>query len=783
MNKKILAGVTSLLLLLGSTSTFAAKGPSAYAEEGQNAPSYAENQFYKNGGPVDLSIANEEKIIEMLKIEGKIPKDAAYEEAHKAYIKYMQERSKGNQKQKPLKMERNLKAKQSQRVQKYVFEKSKPDLNPKKVNILVLLVEYSDYKHNSIQANETDMYYKDYSHEHFQDMIFGDDGYTGPNGEKLISMKQYYREQSGGSLVVEGKVAGWYTLPQSAAYYGGNVGDSGNDARPRTAVAQALQLAAKDPSINLNDFDKEDIYDLDNDGNLNEPDGIIDYLMVIHAGVGEEAGGGSLGSNAIWSHSWNLGGVYPIPNTSTEVSYWGGKLAAYAYTIEPEDGASGVFAHEFGHNLGLPDEYDTIYSSAAGEPISYWSIMSSGSWAGKIPGTEPSGFSPYAKQFFQAVYGGNWQKAVNIDYDKLTSAGARITLRQADEEGQVVRISLPDKAHKITVPASGKYAYWGGKGSDGTPILTNMTASVDLTGKASATLKFKTWYDIEEGWDFASVQAREVGTNEWTYIQGNITTTEGVEGRDVVVPHGITGASNGWVDGIFDLSAFAGKNIELKFEYATDSYSFGAGFYVDDIQVVSEGSVVLSDDAEEAPKFTFNGFEKSTGTVYAPHYYLVEWRNHHGVDTGLAHISTLGQVFSYDPGMVLWYVDEYYTDNWTGYHPGDGYLGIVDADQHSVLWQWTDPKLKPALTSGKYQMHDAAFSKDKEAEVNVDLTETYGRTAVDTYRFTESKFDDRRDYSNPEIPELGRNIPKYGLTIEIAHQASDNSSASIIIKK
>lgn len=65
---------------------------------------------------------------------------------------------------------------------------------------------------------------------------------------------------------------------------------------------------------------------------------------------------------------------------------------AYDYTIEPEDGAVGVFAHEYGHDLGLPDEYDTKYSGQ-GEPVESWSIMSGGSWAGKIAGTEPTSFA------------------------------------------------------------------------------------------------------------------------------------------------------------------------------------------------------------------------------------------------------------------------------------------------------------------------------------------------------------------------------------------------------
>lgn len=769
LSKKLLSAVTSLFLLTGVSSASAARlgeGVEPSLTNGQASFGY--------GGPTDLSIANEEKIIEMLKREGKIPKNATYAEAQKVYLKYMQDRAKGNQNLKQSKMERELKAKQNQKVQKYKFDASQPDTNPKKVNILTLLVDFQDYKHNSIQPGETSMYYEDYSHNHFEDMIFGDNGYTGPNGENFISMKQYYDQQSGGSLIIEGKVAGWYTLPQTAAWYGAEYGSS-NDIRARNAVAHALALAAQDPNINLADFDKEDIYDLDGDGNYNEPDGIIDYLMVLHAGVGQEAGGGSLGSDAIWSHRWNLGGLYKIPGTN----YY-----AYDYTIEPEDGAAGVFAHEFGHNLGAPDEYDIAYSSSAGEPISMWSIMSSGSWAGTIGGTEPTGMSPYARQIMQALYGGNWQKQVTLDYNELTSAGARVTLRQADEEGQVVRINLPDREHVLVKPTSGEYAYWGGKGEDGTAILTNMTANMDLTDKTAATLKFKTNYDIETGWDYASVQVREAGADDWTYLQGNITTTEGDPERLVIIPHGITGTSKGWVDATFDLSAFAGKNIELKLEYETDLYSFGNGFYVDDIQVIVDSNVVLSDDAEGTSAFTPNGIEKTTGTITASNYYLVEWRNHHGVDTGLAHIGVLGQNLSYDPGMVVWYVDKLYTerDNLTGVHPGDGYLGVVDADQKSVLWNFVDGSA-PMLASGRYQMRDAAFNKVKEAAITVNTDAELGRSPVDSYRFTESRFEDKANYLNPEIPPLGRNIPKLGIKIEITNQANDNSSASITIKK
>ncbi len=62
---------------------------------------------------------------------------------------------------------------------------------------------------------------------------------------------------------------------------------------------------------------------MDGDGNFNEPDGLVDHLMIIHAGTGQEAGGGALGDDAVWSHRWVLNGVYPVNNTTAEMSRTG----------------------------------------------------------------------------------------------------------------------------------------------------------------------------------------------------------------------------------------------------------------------------------------------------------------------------------------------------------------------------------------------------------------------------------------------------------------------------
>lgn len=666
------------------------------------------NCSYVNGGPMDASLADEEKIIEMLKKEGKLSENATLEEAHAAFIAFMETFKKQNDE--PLtKLQKDLKARAKETlanddISTYGLEDETNKVT--NINVLAVMVEYNDVKHNSITPDESDMYYENYDKQHYQDMLFGDNGYTGPNGENLISLKQFYNEQSGGTLNINGTVTDWYSVSKNAAYYGESSGGS-NDLRPRELVMETLNNLANDPTIDLSEFDKIDRYDLDGDG------------------------------------------------------------------------AAGVFCHEFGHDLGAPDEYDTIYSSASSEPVAFWSLMSSGSWGGAIPGTEPTGISPYSRQLFQNIYDGRWQNQTVIDYSDLSNRGTKYTINSAAETGDVLRINLPDVEYKINTPTNGEYSYWGGKGSDGTPIQNSMTVTVDLTTTTNPVLNFKTWYDIEEGWDFGTVQIRETGSEDWTVLPGNITTTDHNPSADILVGHGITGTSDGWVDGIFDLTAYAGKSIELKFEYETDSYTFGQGFYIDDITITDNDSVIFSDDAEILDKFTLDGFTQDKGVEYATNYYLVEWRNHSGVDTSLAHVNRLGTLISYDPGMVVRYVNEFYNDNHGANHPGGGYLSVIDADQKNSYWIFEDKTA--AFTSNSYQMYDAAFSMKLGSKFVVDATETYGRKAIDNHRSIHRTFKDTNDYTNSEIPTLGTILPKLGLNIEIVKQNLNNSGATVKI--
>lgn len=203
------------------------------------------------------------------------------------------------------------------------------------VRVIVVLVDFSD-KAISQPVN------------HFRDLFFS----TGvlPHG----SVKEYFREVSGGLVDITGEVVGPFRMPQPLSWYAnGNfgIGQPSGEARAKYLAKDAAQAA--NPTVNFAPYD--------NDGN-----GYVDAFIVIHAGNGGEQTGNS---GDIWSHKWNLPTVYKTDSTQI-----------YAYLTVPEDARIGVCAHELGHLLfGFPDLYDTDYTS---EGIGNWCLMAGGSWNG-----------------------------------------------------------------------------------------------------------------------------------------------------------------------------------------------------------------------------------------------------------------------------------------------------------------------------------------------------------------------------------------------------------------
>jgi len=133
---------------------------------------------------------------------------------------------------------------------------------------------------------------------------------------------------------------------------------------------------------------------------------------------------------------------------------------------------------------------------------------------------------------------------------------------------------------------------------------------------ADDTLRFWTWYEIEENWDYAYVEVSTDGGTLFRPIPGSITTTYNPNGSNA--GHGITGDSGGWIEATFPLGAMADTTVIVRFRYKTDGYVLEEGIYVDDIYPVQEfdSSAVLASDITETEYDV-------TGQAVGKYYYEV----------------------------------------------------------------------------------------------------------------------------------------------------------------
>ncbi|MBN1503769.1 MAG: M6 family metalloprotease domain-containing protein [Candidatus Eisenbacteria bacterium] len=223
---------------------------------------------------------------------------------------------------------------------------------------IVLLVEFTDNPADSLT----------YPPSHFRSLLFSLGTY--PTG----SMRDYYLENSYGRYCLDGDVTAWMLMPLSYAYYDNN--QKGLGVYPQNAQKLVEEaLAAADPYVDFSQFDNDGPDGVPHSG---DDDGYVDALFVVHAGPGYEETGDV---SDIHSHQWF---------TRTAISVDG--VYAYKYTMEPENGRVGVFCHEYGHVLGLPDLYDYEYDAKG---LGNWSVMSLGAWGNN--GRTPVHFDAWSK--------------------------------------------------------------------------------------------------------------------------------------------------------------------------------------------------------------------------------------------------------------------------------------------------------------------------------------------------------------------------------------------------
>jgi len=160
-------------------------------------------------------------------------------------------------------------------------------------------------------------------------------------------------------------------------------------------------------------------------------------------------------------------------------------------------------------------------------------------------------------------------------------------------------------------PFEGSYMWKSGAASSGQSLVTSLTLAVPGALPSASSLDFKTYYDIEKDWDYGYVQVSTDDGATWQTLASTLTTT--TDPNELNLGDGITGTSGGWVDAHFDLAAYEGQTVKLRFGYVTDPYVFGEGWYLDTISVGPASAPVFTDDVETLKPEWTTASNRATG--------------------------------------------------------------------------------------------------------------------------------------------------------------------------
>ena len=225
---------------------------------------------------------------------------------------------------------------------------------------------------------------EEYDKEYFEDTAFASEN----------SMWDYFDEVSKGALNIEGEVFGPYTLDGDEADYAGTNTDF---------VTESVEIA------------DDDIY---------YPD--FDAVVAIHSGPGGESTGDS---DNLWSLHWRGTSIETDDQDENGDDHIIRKISQVPeyQLVNGERNPLGVWCHEFGHELGLPDYYDTDQSS---EGVGNWAIMAAGAWGNN--GETPVYFSAYSRIWL------GWDEPILVDDDI-----SNLVIEPVSEGGNIYKLPIP----------------------------------------------------------------------------------------------------------------------------------------------------------------------------------------------------------------------------------------------------------------------------------------------------------------------------------------------------
>lgn len=521
--------------------------------------------------------------------------------------------------------------------------------------------------------NQT-VYYPSTEPADYAQLIFGQRGYTEPiragdpnvnDGAGVdisgLTVENYFQAQSDGHVVITGTVAPWVALDHPEAYYGIDycipnvtpraIPDEQLGSLAEMTVAAAEKLKTLDPAYAEYGFWRN----LDADD-----DGYVDSLWVMHAGRGQEYGGGSEGEASIWSRSANIAAYDDY--AGGHVIHDGGTpddpaddIRLGAFTLMPEDSDIGVLVEEFGHSyFGFPD----LYTNDSANSVGWWAPMSSGIWGGELGGVRPVNMPLWFRM--TADCGGRpcgWADPVAVL--SYTTPGETIVLGQAGSPtgGQVedptspffgqtvhegLRVELPIQVESVPNPAGANGGAYTGAGSGNTLSLGRTLDLERLPAGEGPVLQLASVWNIPRYWGYFFVEVDPDGDGEYQSLpdlDGHFSDENPFGLND---GWGLTGPGPGSEPSHlrFDLSAWRGQRLPLRLRYITYRGGPGTGVWLDDaelhIEELGQDLRFPIDDFDAGlDDWVNSGWGTTPYTLRHPQHYLVEWRNAQGWDRSL----------------------------------------------------------------------------------------------------------------------------------------------------
>lgn len=596
------------------------------------------------------------------------------------------------------------------------------------------------------------------------DLIDPDDGLPGINLDGY-TVQDYFDQMAGaGNVILDGSVQGWITVSHSEGYYGAQGCSSGqhDGAGPGTRaqlVADALARFMEEHPDYYADPSPEAFWkQYDANG-----DGVVDSLWLIHAGMGQEAGGGPQGGYALWSHSSDLRNTsqfkdgYPVYRGQN-----GAGIVVGPYTMLPENADLGVLVEEFGHNLfGLPD----LYTNDLENSIGFWSIMSAGTWAGWLGGATPVGMPLWFRMIAQCGDRPcNWHLPLLTLRHDAPPRTVRIGQLEGTPEGfyKGIRINLPDVVPKGTVnrAGTGKGAY-SGAGLDNLDVTLQRSIAIPVTANR---LTCSSSWDIEEDRDYGYVMLKD--GNEWNFLNDldGILRDSNPNGNNL--GWGLTGSGSRKLR--FDVTPYRGKKVTLRFRYKTDAANTGAGWWIDNLAL--DGKIITRFEQASAPaafppawKNSTPGWSVAPNVTSYPNYYLVEWRTKTKYDRMLqtAYAKNIDEADEWGvervpyniPGALIYYCNSQYGTSYrlapnltAAPSIGPKYpLLLVDMNYQSMPLDGNGTQLPPRIAS-----YDAALTLQKTKRFTISQLATDSRTIEGPWTFRAkppvTRFDDAFGY-------------------------------------